>query len=103
MKRRQRKKLHLKEFREFGIEFKIKFNDSNKMDNDKLMDEFIGLVEENNTFCGGGGDDKKWEMVVEVNKKYHTEDILTDMIKDFFDGRLKEGYEFTSKIVDLWN
>ena len=103
MKKRLRKKLHINEFKEYGIDFTIKFTGQNRINTDKLMDQFIDFLEVNHTYCGGGGDDNKWEMIVEVNKHEHTPEELTGKIKGFFDGKLNEGFEFESRIVDLWN
>ena len=101
MKKRLRKKLHLEEFKEFGLGIKIKFNDLNKINTDTLMNSFIDFVEENTTYCGGGGDNKEWEMIVEINKKLDTPESLGEKIKNFLDKELTEGYELESKIVDL--
>lgn len=100
MKKRLRKKLHIKEFRELGIQIKIRFN--NKINTDILMNDFIDFIEKNNTYCGGGGDDKKWDMVIEINKKLHTPENLTEKIKYFFSEKLMNGYELESEIIDLW-
>jgi uncharacterized protein YggL (DUF469 family) len=102
VKRRLRKKLHRKEFREFGIKIRIRFNDTNKTGSENLMNDFIDFIEKNSTYCGGGGDDKEWEMIIEINKKLHTPENLTEKIKGFFYEKLINGYEFESEIIDLW-
>lgn len=102
MKKRIRKKLHIKEFTQYGIEFNITFSINEKIDNDNLMYDFITLIENNHTFCGGGGDDKEWGMIVEINKKYHTADQLSDIIKNFFFEKLEDKFEYNFKVIDLW-
>jgi len=102
VKRRLRRKLHIKEFQEFGIKTKIRFNNLNKINTDTLMNDFIDFIEKNNTYCAGGGDDKEWEMIIEINKKLHMPENLTEKIKDFFYEKLTPGYEFESEIIDLW-
>jgi len=53
MKKRLRKKLHLKEFKELGFVLKLEFNteDSDKLD--VILDQLLAIVEDMELDCGG--------------------------------------------------
>ncbi len=56
MKKRLRKKLHVKEFAEYGSEFEISTTSQiGEEAFDNLMEQFVeDFVERNGLFCGGG-------------------------------------------------
>ena len=61
MKKRLRKKLHVKEYSEYGIEFEIITTLPIREEAfDNLMEQFLeDFVERNELFCGGGWNPKK--------------------------------------------
>jgi uncharacterized protein YggL (DUF469 family) len=61
VKKRLRKKIHLVEFTEFGIDFDFAVSvDISEEDFDSLIDRFISdFVEGNGLYCGGGWNDKE--------------------------------------------
>jgi uncharacterized protein YggL (DUF469 family) len=53
MKKRLRKKRHLKEFQELGFELNIEYDPA--VDIDKIIDEVDKVIDSFNLCCGGGG------------------------------------------------
>ena len=106
MKKRLRKKLHVKEFTEFGIEFDFSISiDISEEEFNSLIDRFISdFVEGNGLFCGGGWDPKERSagFIIEIGLKRANCNYYADKLQSWFES---EGIKFPStyKIVDLWN
>lgn len=67
MKKRLRKKKHVGEFTEYGIEISIKFNSN--IDSDQFLDDFIeNAIERNGLLFGGGHDNITLEGVIELGR-----------------------------------
>ncbi len=63
MKKRLRKKKHLKEFSEYGVELELQVRSEITEDEfEKLVDQLINFVEDNGLFCGGGYNPIKKEL-----------------------------------------
>lgn len=71
LKRRLRKKYHLGEFQELGFEIRVEFEPNlSRTEFDKLYDEFIEKIEENNLAFGGGGGPEIWQGFVSGFENY---------------------------------
>lgn len=66
MKKRLRKKKHLGEYREWGCQIVITRN--RKEGFDEFLDAFIGVVETNKCWCGGGGKEDKLDVFVVLGR-----------------------------------
>ena len=106
MKKRLRKKMHLKEFTEFGIEFDFSINiDISEEEFDSLIDKFIfDFVEGNGLFCGGGWNRKERSagFIIEIGTNRTNCNYYAEKMQSWFEN---EGIKppVTYKIVDLWN
>lgn len=106
MKKRLRKKMHVKEFTEFGIEFDFSINiDISEEEFDSLIDRFISdFVEGNGLYCGGGWNPKERSagFIIETGANRANCNYYADKLQSWFKN---EGIKppATYKIVDLWN
>ena len=106
VKKRLRKKLHVKEFTEFGIDFDFSVNtDISGEEFDLLCDRFVyDFVEGNGLYCGGGWNPKERSasFIVEIGQNMGSFDYYTEKLQSWFES---EGIILpaTYKIVDLWN
>ena len=109
--RRLRKKLHVGEFTEIGIDFSFKHNDENDFDYlyDKIMDSldcFNRLCGTNiilgcGTFCNNyitGIFDTKLINNGEIATIQHLEQLLVNVLFSF-----KEPYDIGYNFIDVWN
>ena len=105
MKKRLRKKLHVKEFTEYGIEFEMKVTSPLKGEVfDKIMEDFVeDFVEGNNLFCGGGWDpkEKMSGFVIEVGRNIEKAKSYLPKLRKWFDDK-DITFELTSSICNLW-
>jgi hypothetical protein len=105
MKKRIRKKLHLKEFAEYGIEFEIAGNaELTSAEFDTIMDRFIfEFVEGNDLYCYGGWSAEKNEanFIVQIGKKKESFELYVDKMRNWLESeQLYLLKEFT--LIDLW-
>jgi len=105
MKKRLRKKLHLGEFCEYGVEFDLKVN-SNLSEEafDTLIDNFIeGFVEKNGLYCGGGWNPKEKTvgLVVETGRDPNSARDCAARIEAWFN-IMDLVYSFGRSLIDLW-
>lgn len=105
MKKRLRKKLHLGEFREYGLELDLTITNLKTEDEmDLLLDRFIeDFVEANGLYCGGGMNlkDKTLGFVIEVGR---SKEKVFDIYHQLIDWFKANQYDVagTYHIVDLW-
>jgi uncharacterized protein YggL (DUF469 family) len=106
LKKRLRKKNHLKEFTEFGIDIDFSMNvEISEEDFDSLINRFISdFVEGNGLFCGGGWNPKERTagFIIEVGRNKEKCTYYAKELKNWFDNEGIKPPE-TYKIVDLWN
>jgi uncharacterized protein YggL (DUF469 family) len=68
MKKRLRKKKHQGEFSEWGRQLIIKRNRKDGFD--EFLDAFIEeAIESNGCYCGGGGQEDKLDVIVELGRR----------------------------------
>jgi uncharacterized protein YggL (DUF469 family) len=105
MKKRIRKKLHVGEFCEYGVEFDLKVTSSVSEDEfDTLIENFIeDLVEGNGLYCGGGWHlkEKTSGMVVETGRDRKVSREYAARIEDWFKSKNLE-YTLDCSLIDLW-
>jgi len=105
MKKRLRKKLHVGEFCEYGLELELKITSSiSETDFDDLMESFIeDYVEANGLYCGGSWNrkEKTAGMVVETGGDQEAAPGHAASIGDWLKSRGLE-YDFTWSVLDLW-
>lgn len=106
IKKRLRKKFHIMEFTEYGVDFELKFTGDLPLDQfEKLVDSFVIEFLESRKLCGCGGwdpDEKGIYMVIETGRKRELADKCAAEIQDWFKQRNVQ-FEYTFTIVDLWN
>ena len=102
MKKRLRKKKHLGEFAEWGRQLVIMRNRKDGFE--EFLDAFIEeAIESNGCYCGGGGNEDKLEVVVELGRRSDDPDARLNRITAWLHARpdvesWKVGEEF-----DIWN
>ncbi len=106
MKKRLRKKKHLKEFTEFGIDIDFSIGvEISEEEFDSLIDRFISdFVEGNGLYCGGGWNPKERTagFIIEVGRKKGNCDFYAERLQNWFENEGIKPPE-VYKIVDLWN
>jgi uncharacterized protein YggL (DUF469 family) len=116
MKKRLRKKRHLKEFSEFGFGFECEWKDSNleslSDSQEAILYSFVDFCELNGWDCGGGGDTKTFGMVVTKYKhtiksqKQANDSVTLEERDKVFDWLINTNIFKSIKItdlVDMWN
>ncbi len=109
MKKRLRKKKHIGEFSEYGIEIKM-INANAAMtaqDMDKFADDLLEYVDSRKWACGGGWSLKDCNFFIETGKNIRKAEIAIQGFTDFFALQKKNkpgiGYEIVEiKISDAW-
>jgi uncharacterized protein YggL (DUF469 family) len=104
MRKRLRKKLHKKEFTQYGfsiwLRFKIGFSEE---ESDRLMDRFLDeLIEANGLQFGGGGNGHEWEGVVAVAGRGSAKQTHRQLVSDWL-GSQPAIVEFQiGDLQDVW-
>jgi uncharacterized protein YggL (DUF469 family) len=105
MKKRLRKKLHIKEFAEYGIEFEMIVTSPIKEEAfNSLIEQFIeNFVERNGLFCGGGWNPKmkKGGFIVEIGRDVENASYYLPKLKKWFEEK-NMTFELNSSGCDLW-
>ena len=105
MKKRLQKKLHLKEYSEYGIEFEIKIiSQINEKKFDELFYNFINdFVEGNGFYCGGcwNAEEKRCSMIVEVGRDLKKTIEYIPKLKKWFEYN-KIDFQLSSSLCNLW-
>ena len=104
LKKRLRKKLRVGEFQEFGFEISAKFKaDFTDADFEKFVGEFIGEVEKNKLWFGGGGSLKEWKGFLTSQKNYHTTIAAQkEKIKSWLENRVEIAECEVGESKDAW-
>ncbi len=101
MKKRLRKKKHLAEFTEWGIDLAIKRTTSDGFD--EFLDAFIEAVEANDCFCGGGGSDDHLSVAVELGRSREIGQERLAGIKKWLDSRADIKRYRVGDLTDMCN
>ena len=105
MKKRIRKKLHVAEFCEYGVEFNLRITSSISEDEfDALIENFIDdFVEGNGLYCGGGWKlkEKTAGLIVETGRDRKASLEYAVGIEGWFNSKNLE-YTLTCSLIDLW-
>jgi uncharacterized protein YggL (DUF469 family) len=102
MKKRLRKKKHIREFAEYGRQLVVTRNRDDGFD--EFLDAFIlKAIEANGCYCGGGGKEDKLDVVVELGLRSEDPDARLKKITAWLQSRpdvktWKVGEEF-----DIWH
>ena len=101
MKKRIRKKKHLKEFREWGAMIVIKRNTDEGFDS--FIDDFLEqAIEGNNCFFGGGGQKDRMEGVIELGRGSDMAESRLSAVKQWLDEQEDIEEYISSTKIDLW-
>ncbi len=101
MKKRLRKKKHVGEFAQWGRQLVITRNTKDGFD--EFLDAFIlEAVEANGCYCGGGGQDDKLDVVVELGRRSDDPGARFKRITDWLDARADVQSWKAGEEMDLW-
>lgn len=105
MNKRLRKKKHVKEFIEYGLEVEFKINPS-KIEVDEFVDKFIDQVESIKCFCGGlTGVEGGCRFTIEVGQK-PTAQLNSKTMIDWLKEQEKTGLltieKYGEYLINLW-
>ncbi len=105
MKKRLRKKLHLKEYAEYGIEFELSGTEKmTENEFDTAMERFVfDFIEGNGLYCAGSWNpkEKKAFFIVEIGALKEAYELIAEKIRQWLEAEhLKLSGEFT--LSDLW-
>ena len=102
MKKRLRKKKHLGEFTEWGIQLVATRNQKDGFDD--FLDAFVlEAIEANGCYCGGGGMEDKFDVVIELGRHADDPESKLRKITAWLDSRSDvQGYR-TGELFDLWH
>lgn len=100
MKKRLRKKKHLKEFAEYGRYFKCRR--STKENANDFLNEFIEMIEKNKCLCGGSIGEEFLDIVIEFGKEPNINDKYNS-IKNWINSRDDILFYGFSEPFDLWH
>ncbi len=102
MKKRVRKKLHLKEFAEYGFLVSFRFRDGvADREVDRFVDDFIDLLETNQLQFGGGGD-REWEGFICLAGRGSATDQHRELVADWFKTRPLLSNSNVGELRDAW-
>jgi uncharacterized protein YggL (DUF469 family) len=100
MKKRLRKKKHLKEFAEYGIKL-IVYRNTKENDISFHDDFIINAIEKNKCYCGGFLYDDKIDVIVELGRKPTHEDKIYKITKWNKERPDISSWEF-GDMIDIW-
>ena len=102
MNKRLRKKKRVGEFQELGIEVSCTvILDSEDIEFEVWMDNFIEMIESLDLICGGGGLPKNWSVCVSKNKGSVSEEDRKSISKWLTDNKYVKDFEI-SDLFDVW-
>ena len=102
MKKRLRKKKYLGEFAEWGRQIVITRNRKNEFD--EFLDAFLEeAIEANGCYCGGGGKEDKFDVVVELGRRASDPDAKLAKITAWLDGRPDVQDYKIGDLFDIWH
>jgi len=101
MRKRLRKKKHVGEFKEFGVQIIIRRN--TLRDYDEFIWAFVEeAVEFNDCYCGGGGMEDKCDMYIELGRSADDPMARLKGITDWLDSRGDVESYRVGEINDAW-
>jgi uncharacterized protein len=101
MKKRLRKKKHLREFAEWGRQLIVTRNRSDGFD--EFLDSFIEeAVEANRCYCGGGGKEDTLDVVIELGRRLDDPQARLNRITAWLDARPDVANWKTGEEFDIW-
>lgn len=102
MKKRLRKKKRIGEFTEWGRQLVVVRNRKDGFDD--FLDAFIEeAIEANGCYCGGGGQEDKLDVVVELGRRTNDPDARLGRITAWLDSRPDVEDWRVSEEFDLWH
>ena len=102
MKKRHRKKKHRGEFTEWGQQLVITRNRKDGFD--EFLDAFIAeAIEANGCYCGGGGNEYKLDVVVELGRRLDDPAARLKKIASWLDARPDVQSWRTGEEFSLWH
>lgn len=102
MKKRLRKKYHLKEFTQYIFGVGFQFDAADDQQSEALFDEFIDFIESQKLGFGGGGMGNQWDGFIEADRKSVTEEQRTSVIEWLVKNDRITAYTVTP-LMDGWN
>ena len=102
MKKRIRKKKHLREYREWGVPIAIKRKRED--DFDSFLDDFIeGAIEGNKCYFGGGGHKNELEGVIELGRIPEEIELRLKGVHSWLENREDIEKYSIGNHIDLWH
>ena len=102
MKKRLRKKKHLREFTEWGRQLVIKRNHTDGFD--EFLDAFLEeAIEANGCYCGGGGKGDRLNVVVELGRRSGSPEAKLTSIIAWLEARFDVQEWMIGEEFDIWH
>lgn len=102
MKKRLRKKKHLREFTEWGRQLVIKRNHKDGFD--EFLDAFLEeAIEANGCYCGGGGKGDGLNVVVELGRRSGGPEAKLTSIIEWLEARFDVQEWMIGEEFDVWH
>lgn len=102
MRKRLRKKRHVGEYTEWGMQFVV--NRNRREGFDDFFDEFIEeAIEANGCYCGGGGKEDRLNVIVELGRKLNEVEIKKNYIIEWLRLRPDVKNWRLGEIFDIWH
>ena len=104
MRKRLRKKLHRKEFAEYGFSIWLRFNKGlAEQESDRFIDRFLAeLIEANGLQFGGGGNRNEWEGVVAKAGRGSASEAHRQLVRDWLGSRSAIAEYQIGELQDVW-
>ncbi len=104
MKKRLRKKLHKKEFAEFGFPIWFRFTPGlTEEESDRFIDQFIDeLIGANGLLFGGGGNGNEWNGVVAVAGRGSGHEEHRELVGAWFGSQSAVAVHRVGDLQDVW-
>ena len=105
MRKRLRKKLHLREFTQLAFLAKARVNPSlSEAAHDALLDRFIlEAIERNDLHCGGGSGPEEWDLIVCANGRRSSSEADRQRVRAWLEGQGDLSSIFIGPLADAWN
>jgi uncharacterized protein YggL (DUF469 family) len=104
MKKRLRKKLRLGEFREFGFEISCRLDEGLSDDeSERIVDDFIAMIEANGLQCGGGGVPGRWHCFVACEGRGTATEEHRQIVARWLAAHPQVTEHTIGELVDAWH